>query len=62
MLAAVQAFLLYPETARKSLEEVEEMFRAVRFPHISFLHLFTWIASGDSHDVWGLVANEGVSF
>lgn len=25
--AAVQAFLLYPETARKSLEEIEEMFR-----------------------------------
>lgn len=26
--AAVQSFLLYPETARKSLEEIEEMFRA----------------------------------
>jgi hypothetical protein len=25
--AAVQAFVSYPETARKSLEEIEEMFR-----------------------------------
>jgi len=25
--AAIQAYLLYPETARKSLEEIEEMFR-----------------------------------
>jgi len=26
--AAIQAFLLYPETARKSLEEIEQMFKA----------------------------------
>ncbi|KAK0277819.1 hypothetical protein LTR35_009655 [Friedmanniomyces endolithicus] len=27
VLAAIQSFLLYPETAKKSLEEIEEMFR-----------------------------------
>jgi hypothetical protein len=27
VLAAMQSFLLYPETAKKSLEEIEEMFR-----------------------------------